>query len=175
MTTSPGPRRRACPVITSPPATSPLISLSRTGRGTASRSEKAGSNPDYPGVERVEPSVSIELPPHVLRDYALVADGERGALIGPHGDLAWMCAPRWDSDAVFSSLVGGKGGYAVSPAGTRYVWGGYYEDGSLIWHNRWITTTGVIECRDALVYPADPHTAVILRRVIAVRGGAAIR
>ena len=44
--------------------------------------------------------------PHVLREYALIADGERGALIGPRGDLAWMCAPRWDSDAVFSSLLG---------------------------------------------------------------------
>ena len=47
--------------------------------------------------------------PHVLREYALIADGERGALIGPRGDLAWMCAPRWDSDAVFSSLLGGAG------------------------------------------------------------------
>ena len=36
-----------------------------------------------------------------LREYALIADGERGALIGPHGDVAWMCAPRWDSDGVF--------------------------------------------------------------------------
>ncbi|HZD13543.1 MAG TPA: trehalase-like domain-containing protein, partial [Pseudonocardiaceae bacterium] len=43
-------------------------------------------------------------PPQVLRQYALLADGERGALVGPHGDIAWMCAPRWDSDAVFSSL-----------------------------------------------------------------------
>jgi hypothetical protein len=38
-----------------------------------------------------------EFAPHALRDYAFIADGERGALIGPHGDLAWMCAPRWDS------------------------------------------------------------------------------
>jgi len=32
-------------------------------------------------------------PPHVLREYALIADGERGALIGPRGDIVWMCAP----------------------------------------------------------------------------------
>ena len=42
----------------------------------------------------------------MLRDYALLADGERGALIGPDGDLAWLCAPV-DSDAVFSTLIGG--------------------------------------------------------------------
>ena len=34
-----------------------------------------------------------EFPPQVLRDYALLADGERGALIGPQGDLAWLCVP----------------------------------------------------------------------------------
>ena len=32
-------------------------------------------------------------PLHVLREYALVADGERGALVGPRGDFAWLCAP----------------------------------------------------------------------------------
>jgi hypothetical protein len=33
--------------------------------------------------------------PHVLREYALIADGERGALMGPRGDICWMCFPRW--------------------------------------------------------------------------------
>jgi hypothetical protein len=37
--------------------------------------------------------------PHVLREYALLADGERGALVGPQGDVAWMCFPRWHDDA----------------------------------------------------------------------------
>ncbi|HUO38372.1 MAG TPA: trehalase-like domain-containing protein, partial [Mycobacterium sp.] len=41
--------------------------------------------------------------PHTLREYALLADGECGALIGPRGEVAWMCAPSWDDDAVFSS------------------------------------------------------------------------
>jgi NAD(P)-dependent dehydrogenase (short-subunit alcohol dehydrogenase family) len=31
------------------------------------------------------------------REYALIADGERGAVLGPRGDVAWMCFPRWDS------------------------------------------------------------------------------
>ena len=51
-------------------------------------------------------------PPQVLRDYALLADGERGAVLGPRGDIVWMCAPRWDSDAVFTALLGGPGGYS---------------------------------------------------------------
>ncbi len=109
--------------------------------------------------------------PHVLREYALLADGHRGALIGPRGEISWMCAPRWDSDAVFAALIGGNGTFAITPRG-RFVWGGHYEDGSLIWRSRWITTDGVLECREALAYPGDPHRAVLLRRLIAVRGDA---
>jgi len=116
-----------------------------------------------------------EFPPRVLREYALLADGERGILVGPLGDCVWMCAPRWDSDAVLSTLIGGAGVYAVTPEQTRYVWGGYYEPGSLIWHSRWVTTSGIIECREALAFPADPGTAVVLRRVTAVEGAARVR
>ena len=123
----------------------------------------------------VDMGVSIESRPHVLRDYALLADGERGALIGPRGDVAWMCAPRWDSDAVFSSLIGGGGVYTVTPTVERFVWGGYYKDRSLIWHSRWTTTIGVIECREALAFPGDRSTAVVLRRVMAVDGEAEVR
>ena len=107
--------------------------------------------------------------PHVLREYALLADGHRGALIGPRGEISWMCAPRWDSDAVFASLIGGNGAFAITPRG-RFVWGGHYEDGSLIWRSRWVTTDGITECREALAYPGDPHRAVLMRRLIAVRG-----
>ena len=113
--------------------------------------------------------------PHILREYALLADGERGILVGPNGDYAWMCAPRWHDDAVFSSLIGGNGGYAVTPTNPRYVWGGSYEDGTLIWHSRWVTGDSIIECREALAFPGDPHRAVILRRVVAVSGHATVR
>jgi NAD(P)-dependent dehydrogenase (short-subunit alcohol dehydrogenase family) len=75
--------------------------------------------------------------PGALRDYALLADGERGAVVGPRGEIVWMCAPRWDSDAVFAALVGGEAAYTVTPR-SRFVWGGYYEQGSLIWRSRWV-------------------------------------
>jgi alpha,alpha-trehalase len=109
--------------------------------------------------------------PHVLREYALLADGERGALIGPRGDIAWMCAPRWHDDAVFSSLIGGRGLFSITPC-ERYVWGGHYEDGSLIWRSRWVTSAGITECREALAFPGDPHRVVLIRRLLAQRGTA---
>lgn len=114
-------------------------------------------------------------PPHVLREYALLADGERGILVGPRGDYAWMCFPGWDGDGVFSSLIGGGGAYAVTPT-ARFVWGGYYEEPGLIWCSRWTCDDGtIIECREALALPASPDRAVILRRVTAVQGVARVR
>ena len=113
-------------------------------------------------------------PPHVLREYAVLADGERGAVVGPRGDIVWMCAPQWDNDAVFSALLDGPGGYSITSV-DRFVWGGFYEEGSMIWRSRWVTNDGIIECREALAFPGDPHRAVLLRRVIAVRGNAAVR
>jgi GH15 family glucan-1,4-alpha-glucosidase len=104
-------------------------------------------------------------PPHVLREYALLADGERGALVGPRGEIAWLCAPRWDSEAVFSRLIGGEGEYTIAPADPWFVWGGYYEPGSLIWHSRWVTDEGVVDCREALAMPGDTRRLVLLRRV----------
>jgi hypothetical protein len=108
--------------------------------------------------------------PHVLRQYALIADGERGALVGPRGDIAFLCAPSWHDDAVFSSLLGGQGGYGISPADDRFVWGGYYESSSLVWRSRWVSPNAVTECREALAFPGEPDRVVLLRRIEATRG-----
>jgi alpha,alpha-trehalase len=111
----------------------------------------------------------------VLREYALLADGERGVLIGPRGDFAWMCVPQWQDEAVFAALMGGDGFYAVTPTDVNNVWGGLYEDGTLIWRSRWVTTDSIIECREALAYPGNPHTAVVLRRIHPISGRAKVR
>jgi hypothetical protein len=118
-------------------------------------------------------STRADLDPRVLREYAFVADGERGGLIGPDGSVAWLCVPRWDSPAAFSALLGGPGRYSVTPADPWHVWGGYYENGTLIWRSRWVGDS-VIECREALAMPADPHRVVLLRRIEAVDGPARV-
>jgi GH15 family glucan-1,4-alpha-glucosidase len=111
---------------------------------------------------------------HVLREYAFLGDGERGILVGPRGDFVWMCFPGWADEGIFSTLIGGRGSYAITPAG-RFVWGGYYEPGTLIWHSRWVTEdNSIVECREALALPARPDRAVVLRRLRACSGAARV-
>lgn len=111
--------------------------------------------------------------PHVLREYSFIADGQRGALVGPRGDMSWLCVPRWDDDAVFASLLGGRGMYSITPA-AAFVWGGYYESGTLVWRSRWVMGSAVTECREALAFPGDPHRTVVLRRILAERHDAEV-
>ncbi len=113
--------------------------------------------------------------PHVLRQYAFIADGERGALIDPDGAIGWLCVPEWDSPAVFAAILGGRGGYAVTPTDSRHVWGGHYEAGTLIWRSRWTTGAGRTECREALAMPGEPRRCVLLRRIEALDGPASVR
>jgi hypothetical protein len=113
-------------------------------------------------------------PPHALHDYALLADGERGALIGPDGAIGWLCAPCWHDGAVLADLIGGRGVYAVTPR-EPYVPGGYYEEGTLVWRSRWVTVDGIVECREALAFPGDPDRLVLLRQLRAVDSTARLR
>ena len=112
--------------------------------------------------------------PFGLRDYAVLADGERGILVGPRGEFVWMCFPGWADEGIFSTLIGGIGSYAITPL-DRFVWGGHYEEGTLIWRSRWVTeSNAIVECREALALPSSPGRAVVLRRVRAVRDGARV-
>lgn len=111
----------------------------------------------------------------MLREYALIADGERGALVGPRGELAWLCVPRWDSAAVFAALIGGGGVFQVCPRDPWFVWGGSYEPGTLIWRDRWTTRDATIECREALAFPGEPGKVTVLRRVEQLAGESAVR
>jgi hypothetical protein len=126
-------------------------------------------------LAKTVPPASASFPLYVLREYAFGADGERGFLIGPRGEIAWMCFPRWDSPAIFSTLIGGAGVYAVTPIDEPFVWGGEYEAGSLIWRSHWVTTHQKIECREALAFPGDDNTAVLIRRIEAIDGNTKVQ
>src|SRR5690349_3698548 len=129
--------------------------------------------------ESVQASGTVSVPgrlivrPENLRHYAFLGDGERGALVGPRGDIGFLCAPRWHDDAVFDGLLGGRASYAVRPRDPRFVWGGHYEQDSLVWRSRWVDEgEAVVECREALAFPGSLETVLLLRRVEVLHGRA---
>ena len=41
-----------------------------------------------------------------IEDHALLSDQRGTALVTRDGDVNWLCLPRFDSDAMFCSLLG---------------------------------------------------------------------
>jgi GH15 family glucan-1,4-alpha-glucosidase len=52
-----------------------------------------------------------------IEDYGLIGNTHTAALVSRSGSVDWLCAPRFDSDACFASLIGydEHGSWAVRP------------------------------------------------------------
>ena len=59
-----------------------------------------------------------------IGDYAIIADGETGALINREATIEWLCFRRFDSEACFASLLGTRetvaGDWGRRPRSSHY-------------------------------------------------------
>jgi hypothetical protein len=85
-----------------------------------------------------------------------------------------MCFPGWSDPAIFAGLLGARGEYELTPQARR-VARGFYEPGTLIWHSRWVTESGIIDAREAMAFPGEERRAVVLRRVTALHHPGRVR
>jgi GH15 family glucan-1,4-alpha-glucosidase len=101
-----------------------------------------------PFVERT-PGLS-PFPP--IAEYAFLSDCHTAALVAPDGTVEWLCPPRFDSPSVFAAMLDrSAGGFRFGPSNIGVPAGRRYEPGTNILETTWMTPTGWLVVRDALV------------------------
>jgi alpha,alpha-trehalase len=87
-----------------------------------------------------------------LERYGLIGDGCTCALVGADGAIAWMCLPRFDSEAIFCSLLDHRrgGSFTVAPDDV-YEARQWYEPGTGVLVTEMRGPSGTIQVTDALL------------------------
>jgi GH15 family glucan-1,4-alpha-glucosidase len=85
-----------------------------------------------------------------IEDYGFIGNCLTSALVSRHGSIDWLCAPRFDSDACFTALVGydEHGRWAIRPTvavrETRQV----YRGDTMILETEWTCDGGKVRIVD---------------------------
>jgi GH15 family glucan-1,4-alpha-glucosidase len=91
-----------------------------------------------------------------LEKYALLSDLHTGALVSEQGSIDWLCFPRFDSQAVFTALLGGPdaGHWTLGVADGEVVERRYVED-SFVLETVWRSPTGRATVSDYMPVNTD--------------------
>jgi GH15 family glucan-1,4-alpha-glucosidase len=113
-----------------------------------------------------------------IADYALLSDCHRAALVSRDGSVDWLCAPRFDSPAVFARLLDERAGHwRIAPVDDHQSSRGY-EDGSLVLGTHFRSASGRVVLTDALATGPNERghdlgmdaPGTLLRRVACTHG-----
>jgi GH15 family glucan-1,4-alpha-glucosidase len=110
----------------------------------------------------------------LIEDYALLSDLQTAALVHRYGSIDWCCFPRFDSEACFAGLLGGRehGRWLVAPEAQGQP-RRRYRDGSLVLETEWETGQGRIRVTDFM--PPRREAPHIVRIVEGLSGRVAVR
>ena len=87
-----------------------------------------------------------------IADYAFLSDCEHNALVAPDGNVEWLCLPRPDGPSVFAAILDRTaGGFRVGPADFSVPGARRYLPGTNVLETTWMTSTGWLSVRDALL------------------------
>ncbi len=108
--------------------------------------------------------------PGRIEDYALIGDTHTAALVGKDGSIDWMCVPRFDSDAVFSAILGTPehGRWQVAPAGGVRSVERRYHGHTLVLETTFHTDDGVVRMIDFM--PIRRRAVEVVRIVEGISG-----
>lgn len=119
-----------------------------------------------------------------IADYAIIGDTRTAALIASNGSLDWFCCPRFDSPAIFCSMLDAKKGgrFRIGP-GERYTCSRAYVDATNVLTVTYSVASGQYRLTDFMPIAAAPvqhgdepryERTCILRRVEGLSGEAEI-
>jgi GH15 family glucan-1,4-alpha-glucosidase len=105
-----------------------------------------------------------------IEDYGLIGNMYTAALVSRSGSIDWMCAPRFDSDAFFASLVGydEHGSWALRPTVTVRETHQRYRDDTMILETEFVCDGGVVRIVDFM--PVGDDRCDVVRIVEGVEG-----
>jgi GH15 family glucan-1,4-alpha-glucosidase len=85
-----------------------------------------------------------------IEDYGLIGNLRTAAIVSRSGSIDWLCAPRFDSDAFFTALVGydEHGCWAIRPSANVQETRQRYRDDTLILETEFVCDGGVARVID---------------------------
>lgn len=113
-----------------------------------------------------------------IENHAMIGNMRTIALVAIDGTIDWMCIPRFDSPAVFASLLDDqKGGFfRISPSDDGVTCKQFYWPDTNVLVTRFLAPSGAAELTDFMPVGdapkmGDPHRHNrVIRRVTAMRG-----
>lgn len=117
-------------------------------------------------LKKTSPNPSRSTP---LEDYALLSDLHTGPLVSRKGSIDWLCLPRFDSDAIFTAILGGPddGRWKLSIVGGE-VTSRQYRGNTFILETEWRGPKGAARVTDFM--PPGNKQANIIRHVECLEG-----
>jgi GH15 family glucan-1,4-alpha-glucosidase len=105
-----------------------------------------------------------------IEDYGLIGNMRTAALVSRSGSIDWLCAPRFDSDSCFASLVGydEHGRWSIRPAVNVRESTQRYRGDTLILETEFACDGGVVRVTDGM--PVEGGPSDIFRIVEGVEG-----
>ena len=106
-----------------------------------------------------------------IEDYAMIGDGQTGALVGIDGSVDWLSFWRFDAPACFAALLGtpDNGRWLLAPKGEVKARRRRYRDGTLVLETEFETAEGTAVVIDAMP-PRDGRRPHLVRLVRGKRG-----
>ena len=105
-----------------------------------------------------------------IEDYGLIGDLQTVALVSRLGSIDWLCFPRFDSGAIFASLLGDEenGQWTIRPAGNFDSLGRRYRGDTLVLETELESSSGAVRLVDFM--PPRGEAPDVVRIVEGVRG-----